>query len=196
MKKKLLLPLLVAGMWATPAFAKPYISASAGLGLVSNSDITDTVTGATLNDALEYKSGVALAVALGVQSDDYRIEGAVGYQNHDVDKVMGVSVSGYTVSALSLMLNGYYDFTMKDSPVAPYLTAGAGAVRIFSEGGGSSDHDDVFAWQVGTGVGIKASECVVFDLGYRYFKPSDITSNGVEVTLASHNFLAGVRYSF
>ena len=65
----------------------------------------------------------------------------------------------------------------------------------------------VFAWQVGAGVGIKASEHVVVDLGYRYFQTANIAVDNmalipehgvgpVDLTRSGSNILAGVRYNF
>ncbi|MFZ4525460.1 MAG: outer membrane protein [Chlorobium sp.] len=205
MKKKLLLPLLLAGgLCSTPAFAETYVSGSVGLGMLGNVDSKDTVTGETTKDAMEFKSGVPFGVAFGYKFDEYRAEAAIGYQSHDADKWKdGAGVlhpmTG-SASVLSFMANGYRDFVIKDSGVSPYVTAGFGLAKIKGEGedGESTADKSVFAWQLGAGVGIKASDKVVVDLGYRYFKPSKIKSNdgSDESTLSISNFLAGVRYTF
>ncbi len=202
MKKRLLLPLLLAGMWATPAMAAPYVSVSAGLGLLNDSDVS--TSGGTVNNLIGYKAGVPVGVAVGVKSDEFRLEGAVGYQSHNIDTVAGVAQNtNFDVSIWSFMANGYYDISAGSSSITPYLTAGLGfdAVNGSGDGGGSFD-STVFAWQVGAGVGFKVSENTVFDLGYRYFRASDVTvadfggGSTADISIAGSNILAGIRYSF
>lgn len=197
MKKTLLLSLLVAGLWATPAVAKTYVSASAGLGLLSNSEAT--ASGFTLTDFMEYKSGIPLSLAVGVKSDDYRVEGAIGYQSHTVDKMAGTAVTtDDSVSLLLFMANGYRDFSIKNSTVSPYLMAGIGLMSVKPT---DVDATTGFAWQIGTGVGIQASDRITVDFGYRYFNAANYTVNNaatgsVDLNVAGSNLLAGVRYGF
>ncbi len=200
MKKRLLLPLLFAGLWATPAMAAPYVSVSAGLGLLNNSDGTRAV--GSRNDAIEYNTGVPIGVAVGYKVDEFRVEGAIGYQSHSIDRAWDgsamVAVTDSDISIWSFMANGYYDISIKDSSVSPYLTAGLGFASIDGNHGGSSSTE--FAWQLGAGVGIKASENVVVDLGYRYFKTADVSAeiDGIptDLSISGSNILVGARYSF
>ena len=121
MKKKLFLPLLLAGMWATPAMAAPYVSVSGGLGKLDKSDATFSV--GTVNDFLEYDSGYAFNMAFGQKSGNCRAELAFDYQKNDINAIVGVPVSGNDISIISGMVNGYFDLAIKKSPVIPYLTA-------------------------------------------------------------------------
>jgi opacity protein-like surface antigen len=197
MKKKLLLPLLLAGMWATPAAASTYVSAYAGLGLLSNSDAK--APGITVNDYIEYNSGVPFGVAVGFKSDEFRLEGAAGYQTHSLDKVGGLTVTDADLSIWSFMANGYYDISVKDSDVSPYLTAGLGMASVKGTAPGETYVDEsVFAWQVGAGIGFRVTKEVVFDIGYRYFKAGDVTDNSglPDYTVSGSNILAGIRYEF
>ncbi len=205
MKKKLFLPLLLAGMWATPALAAPYVSISGGLGMVGNSDATITGHSGTVKDFATFKSGVPFAVALGLTCDEYRVEAALSQQTNKLDKVKGTApyttavsaTNNSRISVLSYMVNGYRDFTIKDSGVAPYVTAGLGGASLTTKSDGSSDEKkSVFAWQLGAGVGVKASDNLVVDLGYRYLKLSSPKFSDVTPTYSSSNLLAGVRYSF
>jgi opacity protein-like surface antigen len=202
MKKRVLLPLLLAGMWATPAMAGTYVSGSVGLGLLSNSEVKDSH--ATHKDAVEYNAGIPFGVAVGYKFDDYRLEGAIGYQTYGVDKTLNDS-SGLLepaagnghLSIWSFMANGYYDINLKGSSISPYLTAGLGLDSVKASSDRQNDRNNGFAWQLGTGVGIKASENVVVDLGYRYFKAADVTVKGFgDISVAGSNILAGVRYNF
>ena len=195
---------MLAGMWATPALADPYVSASVGLGFIGNSDASSS--GLTVKDMITYKTAVPFGAAVGIKNDGYRVEAALGYQASDVDKIKNSSgvlapVTGWSVSVLSYMANGYYDVAIKDSGVSPYLMAGFGGASITAKIQGSSDETkSVFAWQVGAGVGIKTSDHVTVDLGYRYINPSDFTVSGgsgnMALSCSSSNILAGVRYGF
>ncbi len=189
--------MLFAGLWATPACAAPYVGVSAGLGLLNNSDYTSN--GVKKAGALEFKAGVPFGVAVGVASDCYRLEGAVSYQSYSLDKYKTQTVTNVDFSALSFMANGYYDICIKDSGVSPYLTAGLGVASVKVKDSSVTTLDESkFAWQVGAGIGVKASENVVVDLGYRYFRTSDVTNKvgDEKFTLSGSNILAGIRYSF
>jgi opacity protein-like surface antigen len=197
--KKILLPLLMAGICSAPALAQavtPYVSASAGVALLNNSKING------IEDSAEYNSGLALNGAIGLESDMGRLEAAVGYQKNDVDNVFGFTNLGDShVRIGSLMANGYLDYNKKHCDISPYIMAGAGVADVKADvydsfGTFYSDSDTVFAWQVGAGVGIKASKNLTLDIGYRYFSPNDANLDGYKVSLASSNILAGLRYSF
>ena len=198
MKKISLLAMLVAGMWATPvsAASSTYVSGSVGVGSLTNSNVN--VLGVSIKDAFEYKTGVPFVGAVGLKNDSYRVEAAIGYQSHDVNKVLGIPYTAkLTVSALTFMANGYYDFETKGSALAPYLTVGLGAADVRSSDNVTTDSKTVFAWQAGAGLGLKATDNLTVDLGYRLLKPSNVSLGlGADLTLLSHNFLAGVRYSF
>lgn len=199
--KKLLLTILSAALFAKPVAAAPYVSGSIGLASLTNSDTT--YRSVTSKNMIAYKSGIPCGAAIGVQSDAYRIEGALGYQSHDVDSVkrggVPTAISGHTLSSLSYMINGYYDIDIKSyAPLSPYLTAGIGGATITERGVNTSDESSSgFAWQLGGGIGVKVSEHAIIDMGYRFFKPSAYNANGAtDITALSHNFLAGVRYNF
>jgi len=198
--KKLLLTLLAVAFYATPLSAAPYVSGSIGLASFANSD--STYGGITKTDMIAYKSGVPFAGAVGIKSGAYRIEVALGYQSDDIDTVkrngVPVSVTGYSVSTFSYMLNGYYNLDIKGSGLSPYLTAGIGGSSLIEKGGSGADETTGgLAWQLGAGVGIRASEHITVDLGYRYFRPSAYNANfATDITALSHNVMAGVRYGF
>ena len=179
--------------------ATPYVSASAGIGFLSDSDIEEG--GVTTDEAIEYKTGFALNGALGIDGGMYRLEGAIGYQVHDFDSIAdgfpGIDPDEADVSILSFLANGYLDIEMPASMVTPYLTAGAGVANVSFDWDGSSDDDTVFAYQFGAGVGIDATPNVMLDLGYRYFATGDVSpDDDVDVSIASHNLMAGVRVNF
>ena len=195
--KKLILPLLVAGVFAIPSMANaatvPYVSGSAGLGLANNS----TVDG--ISDAITYKSGYLINGAVGLKADNVRVEAEIGYHNNSVDTAAPFTYAGGAHGSLwTFMANGYYDFYSKDSSVAPYVMGGLGVADASISGGnwGSSSSSSVFAWQLGAGVGFKTADKVTFDIGYRYLSPADASFAGAKVSLASSNIIAGFRVAF
>jgi opacity protein-like surface antigen len=194
--KKTIMTLLVAGACAIPSFAhaatNPYVSASVGVGLLNNSEVDGE------NDAIEYKTGYLINGAIGLKGDNARVEAEIGYHRNDVDTSVFRGPNGAHVDMWTFMANGYLDYDMKNSSVSPYVMAGLGVADASISGGnwGSSSSSTEFAWQVGAGVGIKASDKTTIDIGYRYLSPSDADFDGAKVSLASSNFLAGIRYSF
>ena len=113
----------------------------------------------------------------------------------------------WTYSIQSYMVNGYVDFN-DECKISPFLMAGIGIANIqnkekylgISDGGATvtGTSNGVFAWQVGAGVGVKASDAVTIDLAYRYFAALDAEGFAAdrEVHVSTSNFLLGARYSF
>lgn len=116
----------------------------------------------------------------------------------DVDADIGVS---------TLFLNGYYDFRTS-TMWQPYVGVGLGSafhdtdVRVsglYGNFGGDDESSDL-AWNIGGGVGLRASQRVMIDLGWRYvdFGTAEYKDGGnsVSTKLRASEFLAGVRYEF
>ncbi|MBN1928097.1 MAG: porin family protein [Chlorobiaceae bacterium] len=154
-----------------------YISGAVGIGFPSaemNGTDYDLDSGLVLNGALGYNFG------------SVRVEAAVGYQKHDFSDF---DADG---SMLTVMGNAYYDFDA-GSGVKPYIMGGLGMASVDSS---LTDSEDVFAWQVGAGIGFEVAECTTLDLGYRYLKPNDVDYFGSDVEIESHNVTLGLRYQF
>jgi opacity protein-like surface antigen len=149
-----------------------------------NQDTADTA-----NDCkFDMKSGLALTGAIGYDFGSARLEGALGYQKHDLSDV------DEDISLLTVMANAYYDFG-NDSDIRPYIMGGLGMAHINMSW--TSDDEDVFAWQLGAGVGFKIAERTTLDLGYRYLKPSTFDTHGLgDGKLACNNIMLGLRYQF
>ena len=190
--KKLLLSLLAAGLFAVPsishAASNPYVSLSGGLGLMNNS------TEDGIADYVTFKTGYVINGAVGLKTDYARLEAEVGYHRNVIDTYAFSSLPDADISLWSFMANGYLDYEMKDSGISPYIMAGIGCASLTWDEPGWNDTQTVFAWQIGAGVGIKAGDKATVDLGYRYFKPSDVTwKDDTKNTFASSNILVGVR---
>ncbi len=181
------------------AAATPYVSLSAGVGFLADSDAE--VDDEEFEDVIEYKTGFAVNGAVGLDGDMYRVEGALGYQANDWDAFIGFDLDDDAeaeTSILSFMVNGYLDIEMPAAPVTPYLMAGAGVANVDLDIEGESDDDTVFAYQIGAGVGFEVSPNVTVDIGYRYFATSDVNfeeffDDDADFSVASHNIMAGVR---
>lgn len=158
----------------------PYISGSVGIGIPG----TWKEDWGGENDM---KTGIVLDGAVGYNFGTTRAEVAVGYQQHDFN------TSDADVSFLTIMANGYYDIDM-ESDVRPYLMVGAGMASV--DMSWVNNPRSIFAWQAGAGLGFKVSDNTTFDLGYRYFRPTDLDSNFGDVKWEGHNILAGLRYQF
>lgn len=182
MKKTVVMSLLFLGLGSAPAFAQPYVSCSAGIGIPG-----DWVEQGWGTEKLD--SGLVLNGALGYNYGSARLEAAVGYQQHDWKYSLDDG------SFLTVMANGYYDIETS-SGITPYVMAGAGILN--TDVSWSSDTDTSFAWQVGAGLGFKIDENLTFDVGYRYLRPEGLQSpgNGNDVDWETHNILAGIRYDF
>lgn len=199
--KKIFLAVLLAGLSSAPGYAatSPYVSGSLGVGFPGKSDISSG--GTTYKDAISYKSGIPFGGAVGIKNDAYRAEVFLGYQTNDLDKftISGTETSGagYSASVFLYMVNGYYDFMDKNSNVSPYLTVGLGGASIHAKGPDTDETKNVFTWQAGLGVGVKAGDNLMVDLGYRYIKPGSFSAYNVgDVTASTHNIMAGIRYEF
>jgi opacity protein-like surface antigen len=208
--KKLILPLLVAGALAVPSLALAesyYVSVSSGLNLLKNSTIDYEYPDLFMYPpyTFKYKPGVAVNGAVGLKSGVLRLEAEVGFHDNKVDEIIdNIETKQHKVeldlSAWTFMANGYYDIDMFGSGVKPYLMGGLGSARV-------SIHNPVygmgtsvtFAWQVGAGLGIKASKDITIDLGYRYLKPSTLKENtdyGIgKYTFGGSEILAGLRFA-
>jgi len=136
----------------------------------------------------DLKSGLALNGAIGYNFGSTRLEGAVGYQKHDFND------ADEDLSLLTVMANVYYDFG-KESNIRPYIMGGAGMAHVNMSW--TDENEDVFAWQVGAGLGIKVAKNTTLDLGYRYLKPGKFDSHGLgDGKVECHNIMLGLRYQF
>ncbi|MBI4825646.1 MAG: porin family protein [Nitrospirae bacterium] len=200
--KKFIVILLAMVFVFTASYASaegPYVSGNLGATLTSDSTLSVLGINAT---ELEFDTGWAFGGAVGYDlGNNTRLEGEVAYRSADIDKVtiLGVPVdpSG-EVNVLSFLLNGYYDIKV-DAPVTPFITGGIGFANIELSDDVDSYDDNVFAYQIGAGLGYAVNDLTTIDFGYRYMGTSDpeYEDSGIQVDseYASHNFYIGVRYA-
>lgn len=189
--------LLSSPAYSAEATVGTYVSGNLGLAMPTDSDSTFSgFPGLTVNTS--YDTGWALGAALGYNFGNTRLEGEVAYQKAAEDKISALGVtldSTADISALSFLVNGYYDFT-NSSAFTPYLNAGLGFAKIKWTDDEYSVDDTVFAYQVGAGVGYTLSKNVTLDAKYRYYATADTKFDAETRDFASHNLLFGVRVNF
>ncbi len=190
----LLAAALVTGFCAPPAsVGQTYISGNVGNSWMN--DIKDGFSKYGMNN------GVTALGAIGIKEHCYRFEGELGYQTNSVDTLYipyFQSNSTGDIETWSVLANAYYDIST-GSGIKPYLTAGAGAARVQFENLGLpglrwSEHDNVFAYQVGAGVEIPISKGVKLDARYRYFSTAEFTLHNNQSRLSSNSALVGLRF--
>ena len=191
-------------------------SGMAGISWMNDIKMGDTRT--ATDQKLDMGSGLTLLGAIGCDYGDYRLEAEIGYQQNDIDGVnaievdepeltiegVGVPAEG-DISVLSLMANGYYDIDL--GGVDLYATAGVGVAQVsfedfrygdaIGEDEGSVDvSETTLAWQVGAGLAVPIGTNIALDARYRYFATTDFSVQGVNMNVASHNILLGLRVGF
>lgn len=177
-----------------------YIGGNVAATFLNDSDVDNGVSGKA-----EFDTGYGFTGVVGHNFNPWRLEGEIAYRNNDYDKVgvdgaQKVNVSG-SYKSLGFLLNGYYDFILNES-VSPFLKAGVGGARLDTDavrGGGISIPDDdewVFAYQLGLGLGWKATKALTVDLSYCFYGTSKPKFQGLDMEYYTHNILLGIRYNF
>jgi opacity protein-like surface antigen len=172
-----------------------YVSGFLGLNVLSDSDIGG-------GGELTFDAGPAISGAVGFSvMPNVRVEGELAYRTNDIDKACkkgSCAPAGDSMSAFSLMGNGFYDFDL-GSPWRPYLGGGIGfAVVTLDPATGIDDDDTVLAVQFGGGVGFDISERAVLTLDYRLLFTDDpnFSKLGSRAEYISHTLAVGLRYHF
>jgi opacity protein-like surface antigen len=182
-----------------------YVSGNLGLTMLSDSDLSE----GSINGEISFDPGIVIGGALGYDYGNIRAEGEITYRMSDMDEAtIGFdpvffplcpctgSIDG-DVSALSFMANGYYDFPVANSSVAPYLGGGIGVANVSYDFAGIGDDSDlVFAYQLMAGIGFEINPSTTLTAGYTYFGTTDADFQGTKATVESHNFSLGARFMF
>lgn len=165
-----------------------------------------------------FDTGWLIDGAVGYAHDSgLRGEIALGYRENDTDE-LDVELVGKLdldgeVTAFSAMFNGYYDFHLDKfgaegaiTKLTPFIGAGIGAAVIGADAkiAGArivDDSDTVFAFQAIAGLSYGFTPNLAATLTYAYFTTSDPKfedelGGEFEAEYASHNVMAGLRYSF
>ncbi len=181
-------------------------------------DILEYEKGYALEAALGRKAGMYRGeVAIGYSTNDADkffdkdmndIEDAVQETLESWGLEENISDMDITVSVLSVMANGYADFELSRFLTA-YLMGGLGYAYVdaelsFTVTDGteklemeySDNGKNAFAWQLGTGIGLKVTDWLDVDLGYRYFATDDVEIADAKIEYSSSRVMLGMRYNF
>ena len=184
-----------------------YISGNAGLSLLRDSTLTDTVPGTTITTDAEFESGLNLGLAVGNDFGNGRVEIAFDYKSHGLYKFedwttgsgnLGDFDGNGDIKTLSAMINGFYDIPL-GAPVTPYVGGGVGVARIELDNivirgvSIAGSQDTVFAYQLGVGIGYDIIESTTVDIGYRYFRTANPKFRNTKGKYHSHNFILALR---
>lgn len=198
---------------ADERFPRWYIGLGLGLTGTQDSSISATGTNGDLSLDNGYTANASIGYMPPVQGTPGgpRVEAEVLFSEGDVgtSTVNGVSTSvNGRLRQTSYMVNALYDFNMNSS-VMPYLGAGLGwgQVRLPKNStlGNVTDQDNVFVWQLLTGIGYQPISLpyTVFNLGYRFHATGDsnfgTSTAGVNLSLDpiyTHSIEAGMKFRF
>jgi len=172
--------------FATAQEGTTYISGS--VGITSAADSPDSLNGnTTFERGYDLSLGLGYALSNNIRGETELARAKVGIDTIALPGLNGGDPQAATgsISATSLMLNGYYDFDAEFA-VTPYIGAGAGLSNVavhnsFVPGTtGTNDSDRVMAWQLKVGVKRALSDNLDLTVGYQYFDTQSLsfTSNG------------------
>ena len=114
------------------------------------------------------------------------------------------------ISAITVMANIYYDINLARlgvkneqwAKLVPYLGGGIGVAFLNADvdrigaASGFDKNDTTFAWQVSGGFVYNFNSRWAGTLNYSYFVAEYPSFDVLDIDYASHNVLAGLRYSF
>ena len=176
-----------------------YVGGSAGLTLRSDTLLTSPTLG---TQVMKFSPGYTFSGFAGYDfGNNFRLEGELSYRENEIRTGGGKDPQALTSS---LMLNGYYSIPSKTS-LSLYLGGGIGAataqLETISLGVVIDADENVFAYQLETGVDWSFNPKVSFSLGYRFFdtaEPEFALSTGqrFKMDLANHEFVFKMRYLF
>lgn len=197
-----------------------YMSGLGGASAVNESTITDTSgDGSKAKSSFDLGYIVAASAGYGFEIG-IRTEGEISYRKADHNEVEIINdgnigflngkhaeVDGH-ISALSFMANIFYDFDL-GGDLKPYAGGGIGSATVSNDGKNvpnlqivaTDDHDHVFAYQIGAGIGYNIFQPLTILLDYRYFNSSDLKLEDAvglayDMELQINNVSLGLRYDF
>ncbi len=149
----------------------------------------------SVETSIDSDPGIAVGGALGYGwanvlggRGSVRTEGEISARRGEPD-VPGFDVDdNFTV--LTFLGNAWYDIPLNGKAI-PYVGGGLGLGRTSSDGEGETG----FAWQLGGGVNVKATETLLFGFNYRFIK-SNFDTNGIDAHFDGHQLTGSISIPF
>lgn len=159
-------------------------------GMVSILPDSDLKYNGVSDGKTEFDTGFGLSVAIGKKYESFFLEAEYAYRKADYDpEGDDLDDLAYRASK-ALMFNAGYEFGQE---IKPYVLVGMGMHWV------NRADEGEFAYQVGAGLSAPITSNIDIFTGYKYFASSDLESernNSVKASFDSHNFEAGIKYSF
>jgi opacity protein-like surface antigen len=204
MKKFLVVMFAVALIFSASMVSAESLYVSGNIGSSINTDSTWEMPGVPDID-VQHNPGLAIGGAVGYGIGNSRGELEIGYRTNEIDEfeALGETVDGGgTVSAVSFMLNGYFDIA-NNSAFTPFVGGGIGIAtveikdpEVDGEKLTGSEDASAFAYQAGLGLGYAVNDVLTIDGGYKYFGTSGLEfDDDVEVEYGSHTVYVGLRFA-
>jgi len=193
-----------------------YVSGNVGLSLVPELD--QNIVGFPTFASVNLDPGFIIGGALGYNLGDFRFEGEISYRTNDTDDGTTVFLPSTApvdgdISALSFMVNGFYDFHSPNFPLVPYLGVGLGIANIdaditipsLSPLAVVDDSATVAAFQLMVGLGYNINPTTTLTFDYRYFVTEDpefscgpalVCVADLQSDYSNHSFNFGARFMF
>tara|TARA_Y100000294_G_scaffold82593_1_gene77565 strand:+ start:684 stop:1655 length:972 start_codon:yes stop_codon:yes gene_type:complete len=176
-----------------------------GGGIANLMDV-ELVESEDITGDLDVDTGMIVRGVLGYDfANNFRADFELAYRKNDIQNISvtisGISAAGNLygkITALSYMLNGYYDFDLK-GPLKPYLGAGAGLASVEGISDSFSDlSDTVFSYQLMAGLKYPLSPRMSVVGEYKFFNTSTMhfKRGNVSGDYFSHDILLGIAYRF
>jgi len=208
---KVIAGLMFLSFLTTPAFAEKaanyYIAGSLGLTTLSSSDVHNGIFSVEVE--ADADTGINFGGAIGYRMGNLRGEFEIARYSNDLDSLSSdagsVTLDG-DIIAVSYMVNAFYDFQATISGFKPYMGVGIGVASIDADLDSIAGvnisalnldaSDTVFAYKLALGSAYEINQDFDLTVGYHYFGTDDPDLDDTKFNYDTHNFNAGVRYSF
>jgi OOP family OmpA-OmpF porin len=176
-----------------------YVGATAGATLRPDTTLSSPSLGSqTIDFDVKYMFGGFVGYDFG---NNFRLEAEISYRENDIRNGGGEDPQAGTSA---FMFNGFYDLPIMKS-FNLYFGGGLGVataqLETISLGQAIDANENVFAYQLETGIGWNYSSTVNFSLGYRFFDAADPefvlpAGQRVRMGLKNHELILKMRYLF
>ena len=194
-----LLLTLTSGVYAEGKGNGIYIGGIVGTTLRPDTALTSQALGTEL---MEFQPGLTFGGFLGYDfGNNFRLEGELSYRENTIRTGGGEDPQAATSS---MMFNGFYDVLLM-KPVYLYVGGGLGVataqLKTISLGQTINIGENVFAYQLESGISCNFRPNVNFSLGYRFFNTADPelvlpAGQRVRMELENHELILRMRYMF